>query len=250
MRSACLPACPGRRGGKYSYHYSLPGTSQTEVPPRGARVERLPAELHADLEMPADAYPAWWETPSSSKAQRWMGVGVMMTVKAGRLLAVDAVGCDGGQVLQQSGETVHAPPPVVAFVTVSGRAAGERWARVTGLGRTAFGSTTRWSSSSSRVHAATGSRTREGQCGGITRPPGRIPPCRRTRSRRCTAGSIPARGGRRRCGRRRGPGGQPGARGRWEHMALLCFGVTDVVGRCRGDAHRRSRGQSACWARR
>jgi len=35
----------------------------------------------------------------------------------------------------------------------------------------------------------------------------------RTRSLRCTAGSIPARGDERQCGRHRGPGGQPGGTG-------------------------------------
>ena len=43
--------------------------------------------MRRDLEAPAQAYPVRWETPSSSKAQRWMGVGVMMTVRAGRLPA-------------------------------------------------------------------------------------------------------------------------------------------------------------------
>jgi len=41
--------------------------------------------MRRDLEVPAQAYPVRWETPSSSKAQRWMRVGVVMTVKAGRL---------------------------------------------------------------------------------------------------------------------------------------------------------------------
>jgi hypothetical protein len=38
-------------------------------------------------------------------------------------------------------------------------------------------------------------------------------PCRRTRLRRCTASSTPARGERQRCGRRRGLGGQLGGMG-------------------------------------
>jgi len=52
--------------------------------------------------------------------------------------------------------------------------------------------------------------------GGAARSPGRREgsrPCRRTRSLRCTAGSIPARGNRRQCGRHCGPGGQPGGHG-------------------------------------
>src|SRR2546429_2749879 len=34
--------------------------------------------------LPDYAYPRWLETPSSSRARRWMGVGVVMMVKAGR----------------------------------------------------------------------------------------------------------------------------------------------------------------------
>jgi len=58
-----------------------------------------------------------------------------------------------------------------------------------------------------------------------------VRPGRRTRSLRCTAGSIPARGDRRRCGRHRGPGGQRGGTGvgvnTWRTSGL---GATDVVG--------------------
>jgi hypothetical protein len=62
-------------------------------------------------------------------------------------------------------------------------------------------------------HAATASWT---WAGSAEESPGRREgsrPCRRTRSPRCTAGSIPAQGERRQCGRLRGPGGQPAGTG-------------------------------------
>ena len=56
-------------------------------------------------------------------------------------------------------------------------------------------------------------------------------PCRRTRSLRCTAGSIPARGERQQCGRHRGHGDRPAGTGvgvnTWRTSAL---GTRDVSG--------------------
>src|SRR5260370_29427568 len=43
-----------------------------------------PAEMRGDLVLPDYGYPRRWVTPSSSKACRWTGVGVVMMVKAGR----------------------------------------------------------------------------------------------------------------------------------------------------------------------
>ena len=89
--------------------------------------------MRGDLEVPAYVYPARWETPSSSKAQRWRGVGVVMTVKAGRLLPACwmRLAAMVARSSSRAAKLCTGPPPVVAFVTVLGSAAGERWARVT-----------------------------------------------------------------------------------------------------------------------
>src|SRR5215467_6230330 len=53
--------------------------------------------MHGDLMLPDYVYPRRWETPRSSKAWRWTGVGVVMTVKAGRppagRMATEGRGC-------------------------------------------------------------------------------------------------------------------------------------------------------------
>src|SRR5215510_16602726 len=92
--------------------------------------------MHGDLMLPDYAYPRRCETPRNSKAWRWTGVGVVMTVKAGwppvgwmRLAAIVA------RSSSRVAKLCTGPPPAVALVAALACAAGERWAGATGLGR-------------------------------------------------------------------------------------------------------------------
>ena len=74
----------------------------------------------------------------SSKARRCSGVGVVVMVKARRVVGgLDLVGADGGQIGQQGGEAVYRGVVVGAFTAALFRASSERWAGATGLARLA-----------------------------------------------------------------------------------------------------------------
>ena len=87
---------------------------------------------------PDYAYPRRQETPSSSKAWRWTGVGVVMTVKAGRppagwIWLAAMVARSSSKVAR----LCTGAPPAVTLVASLASAEGERRAGATGLGRAA-----------------------------------------------------------------------------------------------------------------
>src|SRR5215470_1564383 len=96
--------------------------------------------------VPDYAYPRWCETPSSSKAWRWTGVGVVMTVKAGRppagwIWLAAMVARSASMVVK----LCTGPRSGVALVAALASAAGERWAGAAGLGRAALPAAGSWS---------------------------------------------------------------------------------------------------------
>src|SRR5215472_5071726 len=102
--------------------------------------------MHGDLTLPDYAYPRRCEMPRNSKAWRWTGVGVVMTVKAGRppagwmrLAAIVA------RSSSRVAKLCAGPSPVVALVAALASADGERWAGAAGLGRVALPAAGSWS---------------------------------------------------------------------------------------------------------